>query len=177
MSTEMSSSSSSSTTTPSPSSPSFPSPPTLSPQYTSSMETLPDLPLLRDSPSSSLEALFKKKLALCSHVFSFAEAAQNVPQRDKKRQTLLELVDHVNTPAGQKIFTEATMPAVVSMVKLNIVRSLPKCPPDFDPEEDEPNLEPAWPHLQVVYEFFLRFVVSGEVNAKAAKKFVDQSLW
>jgi serine/threonine-protein phosphatase 2A regulatory subunit B' len=26
----------------------------------------------------------------------------------------------------------------------------------FDPEEDEPVLEQAWPHLQIVYEFFLR---------------------
>jgi serine/threonine-protein phosphatase 2A regulatory subunit B' len=34
-------------------------------------------------------------------------------------------------------------------------------------------LEPSWPHLQVVYEFFLRFVVSSEVNAKVAKKYVD----
>ena len=69
---------------------------------------------------------------------------------------------------------------------------------DFDPEEDEPVLEPSWPHLQVpdavcqppcrwvavkvvasrspvhgarvdtqvVYEFFLRFIVSAEVKAK-----------
>lgn len=29
--------------------------------------------------------------------------------------------------------------------------------PDFDPEEDDPTLEASWPHLQLVYEFFLRF--------------------
>lgn len=29
-------------------------------------------------------------------------------------------------------------------------------------------LEASWPHLQVVYEFFLRFIVSGEVNAKVS---------
>ena len=41
-------------------------------------------------------------------------------------------------------------------------------------------MEPAWPHLQVVYEFFLRFIVSTEVNGKVAKKYVDQTfirLW
>jgi serine/threonine-protein phosphatase 2A regulatory subunit B' len=43
---------------------------------------------------------------------------------------------------------------------------LPPQTEDFDPEEDEPVLEASWPHLQVVYEFFLRFIVSGEVNAK-----------
>ena len=36
-------------------------------------------------------------------------------------------------------------------------------------------LEPAWPHLQVVYEFFLRFIVSSEVNAKVAKRCVPSS--
>ena len=91
-----------------------------------------------------------------------------------KRQTLLELVDYVNTPAGQKIFTESVMSDLMAMVSANVCRALPPATDDFDPEEDEPVLEPAWPHLQVAYEFFLRFIVSSEVNAKAAKKYVDQ---
>jgi len=42
------------------------------------------------------------------------------------------------------------------MFAVNTFRTLP--PPsnpngaEFDPEEDEPNLEAAWPHLQVVFE-------------------------
>lgn len=50
----------------------------------------------------------------------------------------------------------------------NIFRPLPARSKDtpFDPEEDEPILEPAWPHLHIVYEFFLRFVVSGSTEAK-----------
>jgi len=61
----------------------------------------------------------------------------------------------------------------MNCVRANICRSLPPQTEDYDPEEDEPILEPSWPHLQVVYEFFLRFVVSSEVNAKVAKKYVD----
>ncbi|GMF44328.1 unnamed protein product [Phytophthora fragariaefolia] len=94
--------------------------------------------------------------------------------KDLKRQTLLELVDYVNNPGGQKIFTETLMPDIMSMVSVNICRALPPQTEDFDPEEDEPVLEASWPHLQVVYEFFLRFIVSSEVNAKVAKKYVDQ---
>jgi serine/threonine-protein phosphatase 2A regulatory subunit B' len=45
----------------------------------------------------------------------------------------------------------------------------------YDPEEDEPVLELAWPHLQIVYEFFLRFLESPEFNPAIAKKFIDQS--
>ena len=43
----------------------------------------------------------------------------------------------------------------------------------FDPEEDEPVLELAWPHLQIVYEFFLRFLESPEFNINYAKKHID----
>jgi serine/threonine-protein phosphatase 2A regulatory subunit B' len=116
-----------------------------------------------------------------------------------KRHTLLELVDYVNNVQGQKILTEAMMPHIVSMVvredktlltrcvplfspppssissqSANIFRALPPQNEDFDPEEDEPALEPAWPHLQVVYEFFLRFIVSPEVKAKVAKRHLNQ---
>ena len=55
-------------------------------------------------------------------------------------------------------------------------RPLPPVPDEYDPEEDEPVLDPAWPHYQVAYEFFLRFVVSSEVSAKVAKKYIDQKL-
>ena len=71
------------------------------------------------------------------------------------------------------MFTESMMPDIVEMVRSNLFRTLPPQADDFDPEEDEPSMEPAWPHLQIVYEFFLRFIVSAEVNGKIAKKYVD----
>eukprot|EP00980_Cylindrotheca_fusiformis_P021888 scaffold8732_cov87-Cylindrotheca_fusiformis.AAC.8 len=135
---------------------------------------LKDLPALRDAPAAKRDELFIHKLKLCSVIFSFDDPTADKSGKDLKRQTLLEIVDYVNTPAGQKIFTEAAMPDLMAMVSANVCRALPPATDDFDPEEDEPVLEPAWPHLQVAYEFFLRFIVSSEVNAKAAKKYVDQ---
>ena len=35
-------------------------------------------------------------------------------------------------------------------------------------------LELAWPHLQIVYEFFLRFVESPDFNTNIAKRYIDQ---
>merc|ERR1719146_8114 len=64
------------------------------------------------------------------------------------------------------------------MVGANIFRAL-NCTRNilsiYDPEDEEPQLEGAWPHLQIVYEFFLRFVVSNDVDPKIAKRFVDQT--
>ena len=45
---------------------------------------------------------------------------------------------------------------------------------EFDPEEDEPTLESSWPHLQIVYEFFLRFLESPDFQPSIAKKHIDQ---
>ena len=35
----------------------------------------------------------------------------------------------------------------------------------MDPDEDEPNLEEAWPHYQIVYELLLRFIMTHEIDA------------
>lgn len=138
------------------------------------MAALRDLPMLKDTSLSKREILFKQKLALCSVIFNFENNHSNKRGKELKRMTLLEVVDYVNSPGGQKIFTESVMPDVISMVSVNIFRALPPQTEDYDPEEDEPVLEPSWPHLQVVYEFLLRFVVSSEVKGKVGKRYLTQ---
>ncbi len=55
---------------------------------------------------------------------------------------------------------------IVIMFSVNLFRTLPPSSnpsgAEFDPEEDEPTLEAAWPHLQLVYEFFLRCLESPD---------------
>lgn len=58
---------------------------------------------------------------------------------------------------------------------MNLFRTLPPSEnPDFDPEEDDPTYEASWPHLQLVYEVFLRFLESSEFQATIGKKVIDQ---
>ena len=60
-------------------------------------------------------------------------------------------------------------------IACNLFRTLPPSDnPDFDPEEDDPTLEASWPHLQIVYEFFLRFLESPDFQAAIGKKVIDQ---
>ncbi|RVW97402.1 Serine/threonine protein phosphatase 2A 59 kDa regulatory subunit B' zeta isoform [Vitis vinifera] len=78
-------------------------------------------------------------------------------------------------------FNETAMQEITKMVALNLFRTFSssnhdnKTPEMYDPEEEEPTMEPAWPHLQIVYEFLLRFVASSETDAKLAKRYVDHS--
>jgi len=139
------------------------------------MQVLKELPLLTETPMQKREALFRQKLQLCNVIFNFDDPESDARGKELKRETLVELAEYVNTPIGQKIFTESLMPDIVEMVRANLFRTLPPQTDDFDPEEDEPAMEPSWPHLQVVYEFFLRFIVSTEVNGKVARKYVDQA--
>lgn len=42
-------------------------------------------------------------------------------------------------------------------------------------KDDDQLLEPSWPHLLVIYEFFLRFVISPQFGTKVAKKYIDNT--
>ena len=109
------------------------------------------LPSFRDVPSSEKQSLFVRKLHLCSFTFDFSDQAKDVREKEMKRQTLLELVEYVNTGTGK--FTESVAEDVVLMLSNNLFRSLPPTKSgehdSLDPDEEEPTLEPAWPHLQV----------------------------
>ncbi|CAA6668037.1 unnamed protein product [Spirodela intermedia] len=115
------------------------------------------------------QSLFIRKLNLCCVIFDFTDPAKNLKEKEIKRQTLLELVEY------------NAMQEIARMVSLNLFRAFVSPPREnkvleaFDVEEDEPTMDPAWPHLQIVYELFLRFVASPETDAKVAKRYVDHS--
>ncbi|KAJ6973313.1 hypothetical protein D5086_026846 [Populus alba] len=137
------------------------------------------LPSFRDVPNSEKPNLFVKKLNMCCVVFDFSDPSKNLKEKDIKRQTLLELVDYISTVTSK--FNEMAMQEITKMVAANLFRTLPSANYDnknlemFDPEDEEPAMEPAWPHLQIVYEFLLRFVASSETDAKLAKRYIDHS--
>lgn len=137
------------------------------------------LPSFRDVANPEKQNLFIKKLNLCCVVFDFTDPTKNLKEKDIKRQTLVELVDYVSSANGK--FSEASMNEIVKMVSVNLFRTLTPQPREnkvleaFDLEEEEPMMDPAWPHLQIVYEFLLRFVASPEMDAKLAKRYIDHS--
>ncbi|XP_067938985.1 serine/threonine-protein phosphatase 2A 56 kDa regulatory subunit epsilon isoform-like [Watersipora subatra] len=131
------------------------------------------LPLFKDTPSSDHHDLMMKKLNQCGNIFNFMDPMMDVKSKEIKRNCLTELIDYVTT--NKNVLQDAVYPEIVKMVACNLFRTLP--PPEnaeFDPEEDEATLEAAWPHLQLVYEFFLRFLESPDFQASLAKRFIDQ---
>ncbi|PAA77306.1 hypothetical protein BOX15_Mlig033290g4 [Macrostomum lignano] len=134
---------------------------------------LTPLPLLKDAASGDQLDLFVKKMQQCCVVFDFSDPVSDLKSKEVKRTCLNELVDFVTVTRG--VLQDATYPEIVRMIACNIFRTLPLSDNvDFDPEEDDPTLEASWPHLQFVYEFFLRVLESPDFQPSVAKKYIDQ---
>ncbi|KAF9921708.1 hypothetical protein FBU30_008229 [Linnemannia zychae] len=121
------------------------------------------------------QELFLRKIGQCAVVFDFNDASSELKGKEIKRQALTEILEYITNNRG--VITEPIYPEVINMFATNLFRTIPpQVNPSgeaFDPEEDEPVLELAWPHLQIVYEFFLRFIESPDFNTNMAKKFID----
>ncbi|KAJ6218410.1 hypothetical protein RDWZM_009567 [Blomia tropicalis] len=140
-------------------------------------QVLVKLPSIKDASQSEREELFIKKLQQCCVIFDFSfDPLSELVWKDYKRKELQELVEYIVTQ--NNVITENIYPEVVKMFSANVFRILPPSSnpngAEFDPEEDEPTLEVAWPHLQYVYEFFLRFLESLDFQPLIANKYFDQ---
>ncbi|CAL9780288.1 unnamed protein product [Musa acuminata subsp. burmannicoides] len=137
------------------------------------------LPSFKDVSSPERQILFIKKLNLCCVVFDFIDTTKNLKEESIKRQTLQDLADYV-TSANAK-FPESVIQEIIKMVSINLFRTFISLPNEykalqaFDLEDDQPVMDPAWPHLHLVYDFFLRFIQSPETDAKVAKRYIDHS--
>ncbi|MCJ1443342.1 MAG: Serine/threonine-protein phosphatase 2A 56 kDa regulatory subunit delta isoform [Stictis urceolatum] len=136
---------------------------------------LEKLPGFHEVPPNRRQDLFMQKLDQCNIIFDFNDQSADMKPKEIKRLALHELLDYVAN--NRQVITEPMYPKVVEMFSKNLFRPIP--PPvnpqgdAFDPEEDEPVLEVAWPHIQVVYEFFLRFIESTDFNTNIAKQHID----
>ncbi|KAM6354972.1 serine/threonine-protein phosphatase 2A 56 kDa regulatory subunit alpha isoform 2-T2 [Podargus strigoides] len=139
----------------------------------SSQVELSPLPQLKDATFNEQQDLFCQKLQQCCVLFDFMDSVSDLKSKEIKRATLNELVEYVSTNRG--VIVESAYADIVKMISSNIFRTLPPSDnPDFDPEEDEPTLEASWPHIQLVYEFFLRFLESPDFQPSIAKRYIDQ---
>ncbi|XP_017465632.1 PREDICTED: serine/threonine-protein phosphatase 2A 56 kDa regulatory subunit epsilon isoform [Rhagoletis zephyria] len=130
-------------------------------------------PLKADCSSLEQEELFIRKLRQCCVSFDFMDPVTDLKGKEIKRAALNDLSNYITH--GRGVLTEPVYPEIIRMISCNLFRTLPPSEnPDFDPEEDDPTLEASWPHLQLVYEVFLRFLESQDFQATIGKRVIDQ---
>ncbi|KAH0856283.1 hypothetical protein HID58_084544, partial [Brassica napus] len=149
--------------------------PSNSGKRTSSSAVFPSTiePLLpfKDVPNSEKLNLFVSKISLCCVTFDFSDQSKNSIEKDVKRQALLELLDFVGY--GSVRFTEPAVLAVCRMCAVNLFRVFPPSYRENDGDDNEPVFDPAWPHLQMVYDLLLKFITSPCLDAKMSKKYLN----
>jgi len=137
---------------------------------------LTPLPPLAEASPAEREELFIQKIKQCTVLFDFSrDVLSDLKWKEVKRDALQEMVEYVNSNTG--VLTEAVYPEIVKMFAKNLFRTPPPSNnpsgAEFDPEEDEPTLEAAWPHLQLVYEFFFRCLETEDFQPSVAKRYID----
>ncbi|TRY96597.1 hypothetical protein DNTS_032547 [Danionella cerebrum] len=134
------------------------------------------LPCTREETRMVLEAQSTNGPFQPLALMHFRDPLSDLKWKEVKRAALSEMVEFITH--NRNVITEPIYPEVVHMFAVNMFRALPPSSnptgAEFDPEEDEPTLEAAWPHLQLVYEFFLRFLESSDFQPNIAKKYIDQ---
>ncbi|CAL0320822.1 unnamed protein product [Lupinus luteus] len=147
-----------------------PPPPPPDPNIIEAMPPLPDVP---DSERSNL---FLRKIQLCCLLCDFSDTLKCVYEKEIKCQTLYEIFDIIQSGAFK--FSEH-QEELVRMISVNIFRCLPPASHEnstteiVDPEDDNRYLDPSWPHLQILYEILLRYIISPETDIKTAKRYID----
>ena len=145
----------------------------------SSGGSIEPVPLFRDAPVAERQNLFLRKLHVCCYVLDFSDTLKNVREKEIKRQALMDLVDFIQSGSGK--INENCQEEMIRMISVNIFRCLPPASHEntgqepTDPEEEEPSLDPSWPHLQLVYELLLRYIVASDTDTKIAKRYIDHS--
>lgn len=141
----------------------------------SSYTEITKLPSFDEVPADRRLELFILKVDQCNVMFDFNDPSSDINGKEIKRVTLQELIEFISS--NRFTYTDEMYKHVVDMFKTNLFRPIP--PPVnpigdiYDPDEDEPINEVAWPHMQVVYEFFLRFLESPDFNHTLAKQYID----
>ncbi|PVV01212.1 hypothetical protein BB560_004380 [Smittium megazygosporum] len=136
----------------------------------------PPIEVTPERSQSDKSKLFIKKLDQCCLVFDFNQVDSKLNGKKAKSDTLQELILYLEKYSLHK--SHPLYYKVVKMVSCNLFRSVVSQNSlnlePFDPEEDEPVSDPAWPHLELVYTFFQRFFENHAFDEKTAIKHINQ---
>ena len=136
-------------------------------------ENIVPLPLLiYASPTTRLE-LFAKKIKFCCQLCNFDDAGADIKKKETKRIYLNECVEFLKDRRG--VLIEPIYALTVALFAHNIFRALPDKRRLYNPDLDENVPLSSWPHVRLVYLFFIRVLESADFQSSVAKKFIDHS--
>jgi serine/threonine-protein phosphatase 2A regulatory subunit B' len=144
-----------------------------------------------DSDSKKWTIIYLAKLRACKmHMADFTDLKKDIDMKDEKKECLIELIDVLDeNEATDLISNDKLIQEAFSTIGANLFRTFGnksktlsyseilenKKTSAVEQDEDEPHLEEGWPHLQLVYELLLKFVMSAHVKPDSLLKCLNKS--
>lgn len=140
----------------------FPSPPV---QIVSCHRTqqgeMPMIPNIGTAPHGEISILVIQKLKLCQRSCDFSDPRADAGGKATKRATLNELIDLYTNPKMLPKLTRECHQQLIEMFAINIFRPPPSVPRALMVSDEVTIEDTAWPHLQLIYLLFLKFLDCG----------------
>jgi len=147
-----------------------------------------NLPKFNDVEPIELEKLIIKKIKLCCVMFFFKPSSSSseahlsawsgdieTEQGKEAKTALLVELKQLVMDCKKQWFSENVLIWVLYMTAVNLFRALPPTPENWDPEEGDLIKDPAWHHIQIVYEFLFYFIISQQTLPELVHKHVSES--
>lgn len=137
---------------------------------------------IKHNPKDAKE-MFLKRAQMCSVTYDYSDDTKDVKAKADRNAALQDLREFLNDSKNVAQYVIPHLDLVIEMIKKNIFRPLPMDkksgdklgPSEGGVEEEEVVIDPAWPHLQGVYEFFFELIICEATDVKSLKVFITPS--
>ena len=139
-----------------------------------------ELPPMSSVTEDKFNDLMRQKLQQCRVICNFADPMADLKSKSIKTGYLHEILDHISQARFFKLFEPETFKMLFAMIKANIIRAIPPIPdlakvPMIGDDINDTIYESAWPHLELVYQIFQRFLESSLMDPSQFIQYIDPS--
>lgn len=139
-----------------------------------------ELPPMSSVSEDKFNDMMRQKLQQCRIICNFTDPMADLKSKSIKQNYLQEILDHISQPRYFKLLEPETFKSLFAMVKSNIVRAIPPIPalakvPMIGDDINDTIYESAWPHLELVYQIFQRFLESSLMDPQQFVQYIDPS--
>ena len=120
---------------------------------------------------------FQKKLLLIQKTYDYKDEQKDVKGKTERLNAINEIQQLLQDQKQVVTLIIPNLDDVMTMIEKNIFRPLPNVKKQnlaFSETgvEAEDEVDPAWPHLQGIYEFFLQLIINEAVEVRSLKVYV-----
>eukprot|EP00344_Euplotes_crassus_P002205 CAMPEP_0197009938 /NCGR_PEP_ID=MMETSP1380-20130617/52085_1 /TAXON_ID=5936 /ORGANISM="Euplotes crassus, Strain CT5" /LENGTH=449 /DNA_ID=CAMNT_0042431515 /DNA_START=102 /DNA_END=1448 /DNA_ORIENTATION=- len=124
-----------------------------------------------------MKELFNKKLQICMKAYDYKDETKDVKGKSERLSAINELQNLLQDQKSVQQLIIPNLDTVMEMVEKNFFRPLPNIKKSnlaFSETgiEQEEEVDPSWPHVQGIYEFFLQLIINEAADVKSLKVYV-----